>query len=55
MIPTMVFFLALIFKLAYNVPRLCFSGVELKPSNYKYRINNRLSNCAIANYPESSH
>ena len=35
MIPTMVFFLALIFKLAY-VLRLALSGVTPTPSHYKY-------------------
>jgi hypothetical protein len=32
----MVFFLALIFKLAYNVLRLALSGVAPTPSHYKY-------------------
>jgi len=35
--------------------RLAFGGDEPTPSHYKYRKNFKLSNCAIANFPETRH
>ena len=35
--------------------RLAFSGDEPTPSQHKYRKNFKLSNCAIANIPETRH
>ena len=41
--------------IAFNVSQLENCGDEPTPSQHKYRKNFKLNNCAISDFPETSH